>query len=118
MPGETAVKFSKVAGKIGVTAAASMAAIMMWGGGVAHADTNWGPVTPVSGSIGGLFTGIKCLDVNSGDGYLNDNSRVLIWDCMCLDLFNGDDDNGTKVEQWTCNGGGNQEFIGFPGSLS
>jgi len=36
----------------------------------------------------------------------------------CLDIFNGDDDNGTKDEQWTCNGGGNQEFIGFPGSLS
>jgi hypothetical protein len=36
---------------------------------------------------------------------------------MCLDIFNGDDDNGTKVEQWTCNGGRNQEFIGLPGSL-
>ena len=58
-------------------------------GGVAHADTEWGSITPASASIGGLFTNFKCLDLRAQDGFTNPNARIQQWDC-----------SGANEQQW------------------
>lgn len=197
--------FVKMAAKIAVAAVAAATAIIMWSGGVAHADSTWGDMTPFSGRQSTFIFGNPrmCVALNAGDGYFNNNTRVFEWECngnndqqwslhfyghasdgnalyqvinlmsrkcmemrnantangtqvdqftcgsgpidaistqlwevapsnigiwlelqpysalrlganMCLDVAGGDTDNGTKVEQWTCNGGENQAFAGDP----
>jgi hypothetical protein len=61
--------------------------------GTANADTPNAAIGTVVGSIGGLFTGIKCLDLNAGDG---------------LDVPN------SRIDQWDCHGGNNQQFHWHP----
>jgi len=65
-------------------------------GGAAEADTPNGQVIPVSGSIGGLFTDVMCLDVKIEDGYYSPNARI---------------------QQWECTGGNEEQFHAHPYAL-
>jgi hypothetical protein len=85
------MKLVKMPGKISAIAAAAAAAVTMWSGGTAHAQTaTWGEIRPVANGIivQPLFTP-ECLALNAGDGFYNDHTRVFQWNC------NGHDD-----QQW------------------
>ena len=216
------MKFRKAVGRAGSVAAAGL--LVAASGAIAHAgtgarqvhgaravsgaraDSDWGEIRPeFSGHFSGLFTNQKCLALNAGDGFNNNNARVFQWDCnghndqqwsthlytfapnsgiplfqvinlasrkcmelrqvsttagtqvdqytclggsiddisnqlweinpvpgstidydlvpwtagrtaqpTCLDVRGGDNSNGVMVEEWTCNGGTNQQFFGSP----
>ena len=83
------MRLVKTAGKISAIAAA--AAVTMWTGGTAHAETyTWGEIRPVAnGIIVQPFYQPECLALNAADGFYNDHTRVFQWAC------NGHDD-----QQW------------------
>ena len=86
------MKLTKTVGKISVIAVAAVAAVTMWSGGTAHADTyTWGAIEPVSADTYQSWTGSgpECLALNGSDGYYNDHTRVIQWQCS------GNDD-----QQW------------------
>jgi hypothetical protein len=79
----------KLAGLFGV--AVATAAMTSALGGTAGADTGYGSITPVSASLGGLFTNPKCLDVRSQDPVI-----------------------GGLVQQWDCSGASEQQWAAHP----
>jgi hypothetical protein len=84
------VKLVKATRKIGVLVAAAVAAVTMWSGGSARAATDtWGSIEPVSADSWTLWAGPECLALNGSDGYYNDHTRVIQWQCT------GNDD-----QQW------------------
>jgi pectate lyase len=70
--------------KLAVLVVASLAATalaVVGFGAAANADTPNGDLHPVSGSIGGIFTNFKCLDLRKQDGFNNPYARFQQWDC-------------------------------------
>ena len=101
------MKPMKMAGKVSAMVAAAVAAVTMWGGGTAHASTNtWGAIEPVSADSYNLFLGFgpSCLALNGSDGYYNDHTRVIQWQCT------GNDD-----QQWETRWAGT---VYVPGTLN
>ena len=86
------MKLAKMAGKIGVTVAAAVAAAIMWGAGVAQADSPWGQI--LTGNTyyhAATFLGApKCVALNAGDGFYNNNTRIFQWNC-----------NGHNDQKWS-----------------
>jgi pectinesterase len=64
-----------------VASLATTALAVVGFGNAANADTPNGDLRPVSGSIGGIFTNFKCLDLRREDGFNNPNARFQQWDC-------------------------------------
>jgi hypothetical protein len=96
------VKLVKAARKIGVLVAAAAAAVTMWSGSSARAATDtWGSIEPVSADFSTLWTGPECLALNGSDGYYNDHTRVIQWQCT------GNDD-----QQWETRLVGTSSFYG------
>jgi hypothetical protein len=75
--------FVKMAAKVAVAAVAAATAITMWSGGVAHADSTWGDITPFSGRQSTFIFGNPrmCVALNAGDGYFNNNTMLFEWEC-------------------------------------
>jgi hypothetical protein len=69
-----------------------------------------------AGSIDSISTQLWALGGASRTGYssLRPWSALRLGANMCLDVRGGDNDNGTMIEQWTCNGGDNQQFEQLP----
>ena len=86
------MKIRKMVGKLGVVAAATVAAMAVWGGGVARADGPYAEIQPDSGQPGILnpFASPMCVALDGNDGFYNDYTRVVQWSC-----------NGHPDQQWT-----------------
>ena len=87
------MKLVKMRGKMSAIAAAATAAaaVTMWSGGTARAQTGtWGEIRPVANGIIVSFANTpECLALNAADGFYNDHTRVFQRNC------NGHDD-----QQW------------------
>jgi hypothetical protein len=97
-------------------------------GGTAHASPTWTQLSPISGDG-------KCVALDQGEGFFNNNTRVFQWSCnghldqkwsaefygesggsslylvvneqsgKCMEARNGGTDNGTVVDQFDCQRG-------------
>ena len=131
------MKVAKTVGKIGVVAAAAVAAVTMWNGGIAHADTPFFELQPVSGQ-GAFFPweSPDCVALNAAEGFYNNHTQVFEWTCnghpdqewslhfyanapdgsalyqiinkqsgKCMEVADDNLFNGTAVDQFTCGAG-------------
>jgi hypothetical protein len=68
-----------------------------------------------TGSIDSLSTQLWGVghEPSNGEQYLlpYSNLRVYGIEPLCLDVASGSTDDGTMLEQWSCNQGGNQQFV-------
>lgn len=83
------MKVGKTVRKIGVAAAAAVAAVTMWSGGSAHADAFF-ELQPVSG-MPSFWPGQTpdCVALNAAQGLYNNHTQVFEWTC-----------NGHPDQQW------------------
>lgn len=75
------MRFSRKLAVLAVTSLAATVLAVVGFSTAANADTPNGDLRPLSGSIGGLFTNVKCLDLRAQDGFNNPNARFQQWDC-------------------------------------